>query len=170
MPGMDGNQVAVKFRKCSLNCILVFCTNYQMPLPENFKVSPFRYIMKDIYDKELKKELPEILYAMMEKNKQMYISVTNDGEVIRILNEEILYLTIDGRKTKIVCFNNKETYCVCCREKLKALYMELHKERFGYVHTSYIVNMSKIIHIEQKEITLINGEKLYISRLKSKEF
>ena len=110
MPGINGNMAAVKFREHNPDCILIFCTNYQQPLPENFKVYPFRYILKDIYT-----------------------SITNDGEVIRILNDEILYLTIEGRKTKLVCYNEKETYNIVSREKLKDLYMRLHRETFEYI-------------------------------------
>ena len=170
MPGMDGNEVSVRFRKKDENCILVFCTNYQMPLPENFKVHPFRYIMKDIRYKELLQELPDILCEMMNKAKRLYISVTKDGEVTRVSTKDIVYLTIYGRKTKIVCHNRKGTYNIFCREKLKELYLILNREEFEYVHSSYIVNLSKIIHVEGKEITLENSEKVYISRLKAKIF
>ncbi len=133
MPGINGNMAAVKFREHNPDCILIFCTNYQQPLPENFKVYPFRYILKDIYDKDLKDEMPDILWAMIKKNRQLYTSITNDGEVIRILNDEILYLTIEGRKTKLVCYNEKETYNIVSREKLKDLYMRLHRETFEYI-------------------------------------
>lgn len=170
MPGMDGNEVSVRFRRKDENCILIFCTSYQMPLPENFKVHPFRYIMKDIYYKELVRELPDILCEMINRVKKLYISVTRDGEVIMVSTNDIIYFTIDGRKTKIVCYNRNGTYNVFCREKLKELYLTLNKEEFEYVHSSYIVNLSKIIHVEKKVITLENGEKVYISRLKTKIF
>lgn len=170
MPGKDGNEVSSIFRQHNKNCILIFCTHYQMPLRENFKVYPFRYIMKDIDNRELLDELPDILNEMMDKAKKSYVTVTRDGQLTRIPIQTIMYLMVEGRKTKVICYESSQTHGVVCREKLKDLYAELCRECFEYVHSSYLVNMRKISHVEGKEITMENGDKVYISRAKSKSF
>lgn len=170
MPGKDGNQVSVIFRQNNQTCILVFCTNYQLPLAENFKVYPFRYIMKDMHDKTLTEELPDILREMMDRTKECYLTVTQDGKLTRIPIDEIMYMTIEERKIKIVCYGSGTSYTVYCREKLKELYPELSQECFEYAHSSFLVNMKKIMHVKKKEITMLNGDKVYISRSKTKEF
>lgn len=170
MPGKDGNEISVMFRQHNENCILIFCTNYQMPLAENFKVRPFRYIMKDIHNKVLFEELPDILLEMMEKTRECYITVTQDGELTRISIDDIMYITVEVRKSKIVCYDSNKSFDIYCREKLKELYPELSRECFEYAHSSFLVNMRKISHLDKKEITMMNGDKVYISRSKSKEF
>ncbi|MGC4019665.1 MAG: LytTR family DNA-binding domain-containing protein [Muricomes sp.] len=130
MPGRDGNEVSAIFRRYNKKCILIFCTSYQMPLRENFKVYPFRYIMKDLRNKELKEELPDILAEMMDKAKKCYISVTRDGELARLPINHIMYVTVEGRKTKIVCYDSDKSCSVYCREKLKELYEEAEARMF----------------------------------------
>ncbi|MGL4697485.1 LytR/AlgR family response regulator transcription factor [Enterococcus larvae] len=170
MSGMDGNETARIFRNKDNMCLLVFCTGFQQPLTDNFKVRPFRYIMKDMYYRELFKELPDILNEMIVTRRQRYIVITKDGEVNRILLDSILYLTVDGRRTKVVCIMSGETVHIFCREKLKELYNELKQECFEFAHTSYLVNMKRIIHVNKNMITLENHDKVYISRTKSKKF
>lgn len=169
MPGKDGNQVSVQFRRHNRDCVLVFCTNYQAPRTENFKVNPYRYIMKDLENRELSKELPDILQEMMDRARKNYLSVTQDGSLTRIPADSIEYLTVEGRKVRIIC-DFGGLIDVYSREKLKELYAELDQECFVYAHASYIVNMKRIIHVEGKEITMDNGHKIYISRAKAKDF
>ena len=53
MAEMDGNEAAKEFRAANKSAVLVFCTNYQEPTTESFKVQPYRYIMKDLGDRML---------------------------------------------------------------------------------------------------------------------
>lgn len=170
MNGIDGNDTAVVFRKHNSSSVLVFCTNYQTPLPDNFKVRPFRYIMKDIHLNNLCNELPDILVEMMNNSHKNYVVLTRDGEVNRVPTDSIMYFEVDGRYTKVVCVKGKETKNLYCREKLKYLYQEIKGVCFEYAHSSYLVNMNKIIHIEKNTIEMENGDKIYISRTKAKIF
>ena len=43
----DGNQVSVELRKRYKSTTLVFCSGYFKPSPENIKVSPFRFLLKE---------------------------------------------------------------------------------------------------------------------------
>ena len=65
MAEMDGNEAAKEFRTANKSAVLVFCTNYQEPTTESFKVQPYRYIMKDFSDRMLTEEMPDILNEMM---------------------------------------------------------------------------------------------------------
>ncbi|PWJ49397.1 LytR/AlgR family response regulator transcription factor [Faecalicatena contorta] len=170
MPGLDGNKTSKIFREHNKKCILVFCTNYQTPKAENFKVYPYRYIMKDIKNKGLFEELPDILEEMMERGRKHYIVVTQDGVITRVLLENVLYFTVDGRQTKIVYNKSGVFQYIYCREKLKELYPKLCQGGFEYAHSSFIVNMSNISRIEGKVIIMENEERLYISRSKAKIF
>ena len=91
MAKMDGNEAAKKFRAANKSAVLVFCTNYQNPTTESFKVQPYRYIMKDLRDRMLVEEMPDILNEMMICAEILYLTVTVDGKVSRIPVDQILY-------------------------------------------------------------------------------
>lgn len=62
MPGLDGNKTVLKLREYNEAAILVFCSGCFEPTPDSINVGqPFRYIMKDLHDRSLKKEIPMIL-------------------------------------------------------------------------------------------------------------
>lgn len=65
MAKMDGNETAKEFRTANKSAVLVFCTNYQEPTTESFKVQPYRYIMKDLGNRMLTEEMPDILNEMI---------------------------------------------------------------------------------------------------------
>ena len=47
MKEMDGNQVSIELRKRYKNTTLVFCSGIYKPSPENIKVAPFRFLLKE---------------------------------------------------------------------------------------------------------------------------
>ena len=62
MPGLDGNKTVLKLREYNEAAILVFCSGCFELTPDSINVGqPFRYIMKDLHDRSLKKEIPMIL-------------------------------------------------------------------------------------------------------------
>ena len=170
MPGIDGNAASYEFRKVNQKAILIFCTNYHVPTVENIKAQPFRYIVKDLQNKMLKEELPDILDKLMKDHQDEKLTVTIDGNVFRIPMAEIIYLIVDDRKTKIVYDHQKQVRYIWCREKLKELYPLLDHSEFEYAHNSYIVHLSQIMRIEKKVLTMSNNEILGISRSKAKQF
>lgn len=61
MPGLDGNKSVLKLREYNRAAILVFCSGYFEPTSDSINIGqPFRYIMKDLHDRSLKREIPAI--------------------------------------------------------------------------------------------------------------
>lgn len=50
MPFIDGGKTAQEFRKTFPDTILVFCSGESQPTVGLFKVSPFRYLLKEYTD------------------------------------------------------------------------------------------------------------------------
>lgn len=170
MGEMDGNETAKEFRKINKDAILIFCTNFQNPTPESFKVQPYRYIMKDLQNKMLKEEIPDIIRKMKQHTDIQYLNVTEDGNLMRIPVKQILYISVVKRGSVIHQYSElgvKENYC---RETVKEIYDRLVHEGFEYAHNSYIVNMASIIHVSKNVITLKDNTELNISRSKQKKF
>lgn len=51
MPGLDGNQTALKLRNYNKDAVLIFYSSYFEPTVDSINFGqPFRYIMKDLHD------------------------------------------------------------------------------------------------------------------------
>lgn len=170
MPGIDGNETAIEFRKINKDAVLIFCTNYQQPTTESFKVRPFRYIMKDLHNQVLKDEMPDIIQEIMQQTNIQYLNVTDDGKMYRIPIKDILYISVIKRGAVIHQYYETGEKEVNCRETVKELYEKLSGEGFVYAHNSYIVNLANIIHVRKNVLTLKDNIELNISRSKQKAF
>ena len=134
MAKMDGNEVAREFRAVNKSAVLVFCTNYQNPTTESFKVQPYRYIMKDLCDRMLAEEMPDILNEMMIRTETLYLTVTEDGKVCRIPVRQILYISVAKRGSTVHQYCNSADKEISCRETVKELYKQLTGMGFEYAH------------------------------------
>ena len=174
MDDMDGNEVAQRFRENYINTILVFCSGVYNPTPESFKVSPYRYILKQYTDEKMLLELREIVDFVKKKKQMPTISVHYFSNAVELTPDEILYISIAKRGSNV---------CVCpdvTRIKLeekfisnysvKQLYEMLKDYNFAYAHNSYIVNMKHIKSKTLNDLEMINGDILTISRARRKEF
>ncbi|HJA41374.1 MAG TPA: LytTR family DNA-binding domain-containing protein [Firmicutes bacterium] len=170
MPGIDGNETAKAFRNVNKEAVLVFCTNYQDPTPESFKVQPYRYIMKDLYNQMAKEEMSDIIQEMIGRKNVQYLNITEDGQVYRIPINQILYISVIKRGSAICYYPGKESEKLFCRQTVKELYFRLSGEGFEYAHNSYIVNMANIIRVTKNVIMLKDRTELNISRSKQKNF
>lgn len=170
MPGINGNETAKAFRREDQEAVLVFCTNYQVPTTESFKVQPFRYIMKDFQNRILCSEMADILLEMLKKSDIEYLNITQDGKLLRVPVKSILYITIAKRGAVIHTYPSSEQKDISCKETVKVLYEQLKKKGFEYAHNSYIINFSNIIRIEKNTVILKDKTELNISRAKKAKF
>lgn len=174
MQGMDGNEVAVKFREHYLNTILVFCSGVHKPTPLSFKVSPFRYLLKQYTKNTMVKELREIIDVLDQRKQEPYIVGNYYNNVVKLQPKEIMYVSIAKTGSNIyVCPENHKFEFenrIRSKKKLPEIYNLLKYYDFAYAHNSYIVNFNYIKRKTIKEIELINGEILTVSRSREKEF
>lgn len=170
MPKTDGNETAKVFRNINKEAVLVFCTNYQNPTTESFKVYPYRYIIKDINDRMLEEEMPDIIHEMIIHTKVQYLDITEDGNIYRIPINQILYISVVKRGSVIHQYSETADKEINCRESVKEIYIRLSEMGFEYAHNSYIVNLANIIHVRKNILTLKDNTELNISRSKQKGF
>lgn len=170
MPGIDGDEAAKMLRNWNKNAILVFCTNVKKIVPETIKVQPFRYIIKDIRDNMLKEELPCIIDEMIQKKCDDEITITGDGVLYKIAANDILYIAVRKRGTKVFVYRGRKIEEILCRTSLGEMYKEVKTKGFEYAHNSYIVNMANITKLKNNIITLKGTIELNVSRSKKKQF
>ncbi len=168
MPGMDGNETAKKFRKQFPNTLLVFCSGVCMPTVESFETTPYRYWLKQYTEEKMRHEVEGVLCKLRKSKIAPSILGKKDNQLIKLSVEQISYISIAKRGTEIYCGNSKEKYT--SSKKLTEFYAELKDYGFAYAHNSYIVNLKYVAIAGPKELEFINGEKLTISRARSKAF
>lgn len=172
MEGKSGYETAQKLRERDDFAVIAFVSGVILPKPEHFKVQPYRYLMKNSDADERRRDIEELLRETKRRNLNEMAEVVFDGEAWRIPVRSILYIekvkrgslltvedgSADGRKT------------LRSNEKLEKWYVQLCTQGFEYAHTSYIVNLRAVTKIVKNELTMINGDKLGISRTCSSKF
>lgn len=118
MPGLDGNQTALKLRNYNKDAVLIFCSSYFEPTVDSINFGqPFRYIMKDLHDTSLRREIAAIMTEVKRRFLNDYaVTVTSAGKIIRIHVENILYVSRAKRGCVITIVKEQEKETVRCRE------------------------------------------------------
>lgn len=98
----------------------------------------------------------------MQQRKE-YLIIKVDHEMVRIECDTILYIEVQGHYVLLHdVFGNVQlikSSFMSVWEKLQA-----NSQHFFLSHRSYAVNLSKIVQIGKTECTLMNEEKIPISR------
>lgn len=96
MPGLDGNQTALKLRNYNKDAVLIFCSSYFEPTVDSINFGqPFRYIMKDLHDTSLRREIEAIMTEVKRRFLNDYaVTVTSAGKIIRIHTFGLIYFLL----------------------------------------------------------------------------
>lgn len=172
MPGLDGNQTALKLRNYNKDAVLIFYSSYFEPTVDSINFGqPFRYIMKDLHDTSLRREIEAIMTEVKRRFLNDYaVTVTSAGKIIRIHVENILYVSRAKRGCVITIVKEQEKETVRCREAFGELCEQLKDQGFAQAHYSYIVNLEKVEGLERGVLRLKCGIELNVSRAKKEEF
>ena len=168
---MDGFSLAQEIRKRNEDVVLAFCSGVVMPKPKHFEVQPYRYLLKELDTEKMQGYITDLLLKMKKQEKNHIVEVVEDGKVYRIKVNNIIYIYRRKRGSMLVIEDGENgSKEVPSNEKLADWYEQLSMEGFEFLHTSYIVNMQKIISIEKDDIRMSNDELLKISRTCKQKF
>lgn len=96
----DGNQVSVELRKRYKSTTLVFCSGYFKPSPENIKVSPFRFLLKEYSRERMVSEFKEIFEYLTNNKDEPSIVCRGERSQVQVYANEIMYIEISKRGIK----------------------------------------------------------------------
>ncbi len=166
----DGIGLAADIQS-AYNIPYIFTTAFADPttLKRASETSPFGYIVKPYGMKDIHAAL-EIAMSNFKKvkalkteegsimeNNHLYVKV--DSRLIRILDEDIYYVEAKG---DYAVFNTKDKGYIV-HSTMKNIETKLNKKRFLKVHRSFIVNLEKIVDIEDYNL-LIKNKVIPVSR------
>lgn len=162
----SGMDLAKKLQPYCQN--IVFVTAYDSFALEAFRASALHYILKPI-DPELLQEAIERIESQSSKVMPS-ITLTTKNEVIKLAQQDILYIQGDGNYSTFYCFDGS-SYMVS--RNLSHYLPQLNQNEFLRIHQSYAVKMSgvaKYLVGNGYFAVLKDGKKLPISRRKKDEF
>ena len=175
MDHMGGYAVAKKIREQNEDAVLAFCSGVIMPEPKHFEVQPYRYLLKKIDMDKMQKDVSDLLLEMKKRRKNRIIEVVSDGKAYRLNLKDIVYISRLKRGSVLIVEqasneNEKKYEEIKSNEKLEDWYPQLSNDGFEFAHTSYIVNMQKIVSIVKEDILMSNKQLLRISRTCKQKF
>ncbi|BDR83364.1 response regulator, virR [Clostridium tetani] len=164
MNEINGIEVAKIIRKTNNYVKIVFITALEKYWPEGYNVNAFRYILKpineDIFYNEIKNLITDI------NKRKIFIPVENNGNIKKILISSIKYLEISNRK--VIIHTDSGNYI--STYKLKYWNEKLSSFSFANPHSSFLVNMNYVMEMDREKVTLLDGEYIYFSQRKFKNF
>ncbi len=164
MPEMSGYKTAQLLRETDRKTVLAFLTGVAAPTIEVFRVTPFRYLMKQMNENELMDELSACFHEVERTNR--YVTLQSGGELLRLPVSSILYLMIQGRSIDIVTDKGQHIL----KMKMAQLQELLAPLGFGCCHKSYLCNFSRIVSVSSSSVIMDNGDILPVSQPKAKQF
>ena len=185
MPAMDGFQFLELFPK--RNFAVVITTAFDQYAIKAIKESALDYLLKPIdsddliacftkieqqkssvsISEKLEISLEKILQSTVLSQKK--INITNDGKMIFLNPDDIIYCESDGNYCTIY-LENKEK--IVLSQKLKFMEEKLAQLQFFRIHNSYLINLNKVkeFHKTDEYVVLSNHVKIPVSRQKKSDF
>ena len=154
MPGVNGLSVTQHLKRINPNIIVFIVTSYQSYLDKAMDLNVFRYISKPIELKRFQESLNTAIDLYHQSTENIVLEYYD--ECYNIFTTDILYLTIEKRKTKIVTtereYITRDKFDIWKKRMLKYDY-------FAQTHYSFIVNLRNVIKFDKSQATLIQNNK-----------
>ena len=149
MPGVNGLTVTKHLQKINPNIIIFIVTSFQGYLDDAMDLNVFRFLSKPIDKNRFFKSMDVALNLYHQSTETIILDYFD--ECHNIFTIDILYLTIENRKTKIITKNNEYI------SNKKFDYWKNHLKSYDYFaqsHYSFIVNLKNVTDFDKNEITL----------------
>lgn len=164
MKNMNGLTTAKEIRKKNHDIGIVFVTNHLDYALEGYRVNALRYIIKD--SSEFESEVRECIYAMLETHTESEkISIARKflGGLSNITLTDIMYIESNLHKL-VFHIRNSEQQEYMLYDTLDNMESYLPGRDFLRIHKSFLVNIHYVTAIQRHNVTLLNGEKVSISK------
>ena len=162
MNGLSGMDLAKMIRKEDDRSEMIFVTSLVEYIQEGYTVRAYRYLLKPIEYKELKKHLLNCISDIKKKNGNFIIE--NREGMRRIPIKEITYIEV--RKKELTIHTVDSTYYT--QGSLDKIEQDFEKYNFYRCHKSYLINMEYIDSITKNSV-VIGNEEIYVSRHRMNE-
>lgn len=166
MNELSGMDIARKIREIDKNTVeIIFTTSLIEYVQEGYEVRAYRYLLKPIEFKDIKKHITACIEEIhMKKDKYLVISNKYDNYKIKI--DTILYIEVQNKDITIHTLDSD--YKV--KMSMNKIEKELKEYSFFRCHKSFLININFVENVKQYIAILENGQEVPVSRYKFKQF
>lgn len=140
MGNINGIVTGKELKKKNPHCIVFIITSYDKYLDDAFSIRAFRFLPKPLNIVRLYHALDDA--AELINNDIIVFYDTKENKNVRIYTNDIIYLEIEKRKTKITTVNG----VYYSNEKISVWKNKLNGISFVSPHSSYIANLDYSIN------------------------
>lgn len=167
--GKNGMWLAreIRSRDSGKQPIIIFVTGYREYVFDAFDVDAFQYLLKPIdthkFAEVLHRAAKQILAVQEQQKRNLVIQYNNTNKAIPL--NHIYY--VESRNHKAVIHSKEGEFEYYA--KMEDLETELSGQ-FYRIHRGYLINLSYVDEYSKLEVTLMNGDKLLMSKYKYDNF
>lgn len=164
MDNIDGLRLGEELRKKNPHIVLIYVTAHKKYLDDALNFNAVRFFEKPIDSQRFYRGLQDAIKRIDNTYINFYLK---DGKTIkRITAQDIIFVEIENRKTKVVTVN-KEYHS---NHHISFWLNNLTSTIFISPHKSYIINFNYVTEYERNYIILNNKYKINIARNKQSDF
>lgn len=159
----NGMETAKILRQRKHNCLLIFVTVLKDYVFDAFEVQAYDYLIKPINYPQFKKTMHRAVTTLDQCTaKSIVLQSGNCCKVIPL--SQIVYCEVQGRKIYI---HQEDGTVITHSDKLEHFAQRVDK-RFFRCHRSYLVNLDHVRGSHDGQVTLSQGSKIPVSRLRER--
>lgn len=144
---------------------LIYTSSQAKSLDDSFDVQAVRYYKRPYTEARFFSGLREAIRRV--DNETICFDFKDDGAKVRVCKDEIIYIEIENRKTRVVTRTN--TYF--SNHSMTFWKEHLHSVKFLIPHNSFLVNIDYILKYKRNQfIVMTNGDTISIARGKGPDF
>ena len=165
MDGMDGIEAARKLRAGQDGIVLIFVTGNREYVFDALDLYAFQYLLKPLDEGRFREVLGRAAgeAAKKKEKKGLFIKKKN----ITLDQSDILYIESRAKKVEIHTARAKDAIEIyAAMDELEGLL----GEAFYRCHRAYLVNMEHITEYDHDSITVMNGDKICLTKKKYGNF
>lgn len=166
--GMDGMSMAKKIRNMELRKqpIIIFVTGYEKYVYDAFDVDAFQYLLKPVDEEKFSSVFHRAVKKIEENQEQKRVLVIQHANARKTIPLENIYYVESASHKVVLHMKGQELEYYA---KIGDLERELQGQFFR-IHRGYLVNLACIDEYNKTDVTMVNGDKLLISKYKHSNF
>ena len=167
----DGMALARKLRERAAGTqpVIIFVTGYERYVFDAFDVGAFQYLLKPVNGEKFAQVFAravEQIQARREHPQRGRVLTLRSANTRKTVPLDSIYY-IESSDHKVVLHLRDGEFA--CYAKIRDLELELQNQFFR-IHKGYLVNLSYVDGYSRTEVTLTNGERLFLSKYKYQDF
>lgn len=161
----NGISIAKEIREIDRKVLIIITTSLIEYAVEGYEIDAVAFLLKPIDEMKLKQTFIKSMDRIENKKGNHYVLCRNGRESVIDL-DRVEYIESFGRK---ICFHLENRETEEFYESISIIESELSKKWFIRSHRSYLVNLSKVKQIQNREITMKSGRSIVVSKSKYRE-